>query len=144
MWMPCLRAKRMCSWYTKPTFMKYLIWVIAEIALVFVLLSLPGSSFTDRIGWLYLLPIDKIVHVILFGSLAWSFYCFFDHTSIQALKSVRIQAWAMIFCIVYGILMEYYQKWYVPSRGFEVKDMLADTAGVLLALPLYQLWKKRQ
>jgi VanZ family protein len=90
--------------------MKYLIWVIAEIALVFVLLSLPGSSFTDRTGWLHVLPIDKIVHVILFGSLAWSFYCFFDHTTIQALKSVRVQAWAMIFCIVYGIAMEYYQK----------------------------------
>ena len=140
MWMPCLRAKRMRSWYTKPTFMKYLIWVIAEIALVFVLLSLPGSSFKSTTE----LPIDKIVHVILFGSLAWSFYCFFDHTTIQALKSVRAQAWAMIFCIVYGIAMEYYQKWYVPSRGFEVKDMIADAAGVLLALPLYQLWKKRQ
>jgi len=140
MWMPCLRAKRMRSWYTKPTFMKYLIWVIAEIALVFVLLSLPGSSFKSTTE----LPIDKIVHVILFGSLAWSFYCFFDHTTIQALKSVRVQAWAMIFCIVYGIAMEYYQKWYVPSRGFEVKDMIADAAGVLFALPLYQLWKKRQ
>ena len=140
MWMPCLRAKRMRSWYTKPTFMKYLIWVIAEIALVFVLLSLPGSSFKSTTE----LPIDKIVHVILFGSLAWSFYCFFDHTTIKALKSVRVQAWAMIFCIVYGIAMEYYQKWYVPSRGFEVKDMIADAAGVLFALPLYQLWKKRQ
>ena len=144
MWMPCLRAKLMRSWYTKPTFMKYLIWVIAEIALVFVLLSLPDSSFSDRTGWLYLLPIDKIVHFILFGSLAWSFYCLLDHTTILALKSVRAQAWAMIFCIVYGIAMEYYQKWYVPSRGFEVKDMIADAAGVLFALPLYQLWKKRQ
>ena len=144
MWMPCLRAKRMRSWYTKPTFMKYLIWVIAEIALVFVLLSLPGSSFTDRTGWLHLLPIDKIVHVILFGSLAWAFFYFLDQTTIQALKSVRAKAWAMIFCIVYGIAMEYYQKWYVPSRGFEVKDLIADAAGVLLALPLYQLWKKRQ
>jgi VanZ family protein len=124
--------------------MKYLIWVIAEIALVFVLLSLPGSSFSDRTGWLHLLPIDKIVHVILFGSLAWAFYYFLDQTTIQALKSVRAKAWAMIFCIVYGITMEYYQKWYVPSRGFEVKDMIADAAGVLLALPLYQLWKKRQ
>ena len=144
MWMPCLRAKRMRSWCTNPTFMKYLIWVIAEIALVFVLLSLPGSSFKDRTGWLHLLPIDKIVHVGLFGSLAWSFYRFFDATTIQALKSVRAKAWAMIFCIVFGIAMEYYQKWYVPSRGFEVKDMIADAAGVLLALPLYQLWKKRQ
>jgi len=140
MWMHCLLAKPMRSWYTKPTNMKYFIWVIAEIALVFVLLSLPGSSFTNRTG----LPIDKIVHVMLFGSLAWSFYYFFDKTTIQALKSVRAQAWAMIFCIVYGIAMEYYQKWYVPSRGFEVKDMIADAAGVIFALPLYQLWKKRQ
>ena len=124
--------------------MKYLIWVIAEIALVFVLLSLPGNSFADRTGWLYLLPIDKIVHIILFGSLALSFYCLFDHAGIQALQSVRAQALAMIFCIVYGIAMEYYQKWYVPSRGFEVMDMIADAAGVLLAFPLYQLWKKRQ
>ena len=140
MWMHCLLAKPMRSWCTNPTFMKYLIWVIAEIALVFVLLSLPGSSFKSTND----LPIDKIVHVILFGSLAWSFYCLLDHTTIQALKSVRAQAWAMIFCIVFGIGMEYYQKWYVPSRGFEVKDMIADAAGVLLALPLYQLWKKRQ
>ena len=140
MWMHCLLAKPMRSWCTNPTFMKYLIWVIAEIALVFVLLSLPGSSFKSTTE----LPIDKIVHVILFGSLAWSFYYFFDHTTIQALKSVRAQAWAMIFCIVYGIAMEYYQKWYIPSRGFEVKDMIADAAGVLFALPLYQLWKKRQ
>ena len=140
MWMHCLLAKPMRSWCTNPTFMKYLIWVIAEIALVFVLLSLPGSSFKSTNE----LPIDKIVHVILFGSLAWSFYCLLDHTTIQALKSVRAQAWAMIFCIVFGIGMEYYQKWYVPSRGFEVKDMIADAAGVLLALPLYQLWKKRQ
>ena len=140
MWMHCLRAKPMRSWCTKPTFMKYLIWVIAEMALVFVLLSLPGSSFKSTTE----LPIDKIVHVILFGSLAWSFYCFFDQSTIQALKSVRAQAWAMIFCIVYGIAMEYYQKWYVPSRGFEVKDMIADAAGVIFALPLYQLWKKRQ
>jgi len=144
MWMHCLLAKPMRSWYTNPTSMKYLIWVIAEIALVFVLLSLPGSSFTDRTGWLHLLPIDKMVHVVLFGSLAWSFYLFFDKSSIPALQSVRAQAWAMIFCIVYGIAMEYYQKWYVPSRGFEVKDMIADAGGVLLALPLYQLWKKRQ
>ena len=144
MWTPCLQAKHMRSWCTNPTFMKYLIWVIAEITLVFVLLSLPGSSFTDRTGWLHLLPIDKIVHIILFGSLALSFYCFFDQTTIQAFKSVRAKAWAMIFCIVFGIAMEYYQKWYVPSRGFEVKDMLADAAGVLLTLPLYQLWKKRQ
>ena len=107
MWMHCLRAKPMRSWCTKPTIMKYLIWVIAEIALVFVLLSLPDSSFSDRTGWLYLLPIDKIVHLILFGSLAWSFYCFFDHTSIQALKCPSSSlGYDILYCIwhCHGIL----------------------------------------
>jgi VanZ family protein len=33
--------------------------------------------------------------------------------------------------------MEYYQKYFVPSRGFEVADMLADTFGAILALPIF-------
>jgi VanZ family protein len=39
--------------------------------------------------------------------------------------------------------MEYYQKYYVPSRGFDVNDMLADALGAILALPtLYHLRKR--
>jgi VanZ family protein len=33
--------------------------------------------------------------------------------------------------------MEYYQKYFVPSRGFEVGDMLADAIGALVALPFF-------
>jgi VanZ family protein len=50
---------------------------------------------------------------------------------------VRAKAYALIFCMLYGIAMEYYQKYFVPSRGFEVADMLADTAGAILALPIF-------
>ena len=39
--------------------------------------------------------------------------------------------------------MEYYQKYFVPSRGFEVSDMLADAIGALLALPLYSFIRKK-
>ncbi len=42
-----------------------------------------------------------------------------------------------------GIGMEYYQKYYVPSRGFDVLDMLADAIGALCALPLFELVGKK-
>jgi VanZ family protein len=44
---------------------------------------------------------------------------------------------------MYGIGMEYYQKYYVPSRGFDVLDMLADAIGALSALPLFELLGKK-
>jgi VanZ family protein len=37
--------------------------------------------------------------------------------------------------------MEFYQKYFVPTRGFEVGDMLADAIGALLALPFFNMVK---
>jgi VanZ family protein len=39
--------------------------------------------------------------------------------------------------------MEYYQKYFVPTRGFEVADMLADAVGALLALPIFMMLRKK-
>ena len=117
--------------------MKSLFWVIAEIALIFVLLSLPGSSFPDQAKWYGNFPMDKLVHICLFGSLAFSFFFHFEKSKFALLKTVRVKAYVLLFCILYGIGMEYYQKYFVPSRGFEVSDMLADAAGALIALPFF-------
>jgi VanZ family protein len=121
--------------------MKTLIWVIAEILLVFVLLSMPGSSFHATSNWFGNFPIDKLVHVCLFGSLALSFFVHCENLKNKKYKSVRAKALVLIFCIVYGIAMEFYQKNYVPSRGFEVADMLADAIGAIAAIPLFS-WLK--
>jgi VanZ family protein len=116
---------------------KTLGWVIAEIIIIFILLSLPGNSFHTQSKWFGNFPIDKLVHVGLFGSLAFSFFFHFENSNSKRFKSVRAKAYVLIFCILYGIAMEYYQKYYVPSRGFDVNDMLADAAGAILALPLF-------
>ncbi len=123
--------------------MKTISWVIGEIILVFVLLSLPGSSFSNHAKWFGDFPIDKLVHVVLFGSLALSFFVHFEYSKNTNLKSVRAKALVMIFCIVYGIAMEYYQKYFVPSRGFEVKDMLADALGAILAMPFFTVMQTK-
>ncbi|MCX6204575.1 MAG: VanZ family protein [Bacteroidetes bacterium] len=121
--------------------MKSIIWVISEIILVFVLLSMPGSEFSDPTSWIAMimsLPFaDKMIHVALFGSLAFSIFLHFELSLQPSFKTIRAKALALLFCVLYGIGMEYYQKYYVPSRGFEVKDMLADAIGALLALPLF-------
>jgi hypothetical protein len=117
--------------------MKTRLWVIAEMVIIFVLLTLPGNRFHTPSNWFKGLPIDKIVHMVLFGSLALSFFCHFEHSKYPFLKTVRAKAYVLIFCILYGIGMEFYQKYYVPSRGFEVADMLADAIGALLALPIF-------
>jgi VanZ family protein len=118
---------------------KTLIWVITEIVIVFILLSLPGNSFHASSKWFGDFPIDKLVHVCLFGSLSFSFFLHFEKTKYKQLKTVRAKAIVLIFCIVYGIGMEFYQKYFVPTRGFEVNDMVADAVGAILALPLFNL-----
>ena len=117
--------------------MKTLLWVVAEIIAIFILLSLPASNFQSHAKWFGDFPMDKLVHITLFGSLAFSFLVHFEKTKIHALQSVRAKAMVLLFCVLYGIGMEFYQEYFVPSRGFEVSDMLADAVGAMLALPFF-------
>lgn len=119
------------------------IWVIFEMAIVFILLSIPASNFHAQSNWFGNFPVDKLVHVCLFGSLSFSILVHFEKSKYAILKTVRANAYVLIFCILYGIAMEYYQKYYVPSRGFDVNDMLADAVGAIIALPVLYNVRKR-
>ena len=119
---------------------KTLVWVIFEFVLIFILLSMPSSGEPGT-GWLsYLLELpfaDKIIHIGLFGSLALSIFFHFEQYSNISFRSTRTKALSLIACILYGIGMEFYQKYFVPSRSLDVIDMLADAMGALLALPFF-------
>ena len=119
---------------------KTLVWVIFEFVLIFILLSMPGSEIqgTSWISIILHLPFaDKIIHMGLFGSLALSLFSHFEQYSNISFRSTRTKALSLILCILFGIGMEFYQKYFVPSRGFEVGDMLADATGALVALPFF-------
>lgn len=121
-----------------------LLWVIAEIVAIFILLSLPGSNFQNHAKWFGDFPMDKLVHILLFGSLAFSFFIHFEKNNKYHLQTVRAKALVLLFCILYGIGMEFYQKYFVPSRGFEASDMLADAIGSILAVPFFYWTNKYQ
>ncbi|MGZ8557116.1 MAG: VanZ family protein, partial [Chitinophagaceae bacterium] len=43
-----------------------------------------------------------------------------------------------LLCIIYGIAMEFVQKYLVPNRSFDIGDVIADGAGVATGL-LYSI-----
>ena len=116
------------------------LWLIAEIIFIFYMLTIPGNNLPRVNYW----GQDKIIHIILFGSLMYAALFHFDQMDSSFVKTTRARALTMIVCILYGIGMEFYQKYFVPTRGFEVSDMLADAAGVIISLPLYQKLKQRK
>lgn len=116
------------------------LWLIAEIIFIFYMLTIPGNNLPRVNYW----GQDKIIHIILFGSLMYVALFHFDQMDSSFVKTTRARALTMIVCILYGIGMEFYQKYFVPTRGFEVSDMLADAAGVIMSLPIYQKLKQRK
>ena len=49
------------------------------------------------------------------------------YTAAQKLKNIFL--WIGIFCLGYGIVMEFVQKYFIPNRSFDVGDIIADAAG---------------
>lgn len=117
------------------SFVPATMWVI----LIAVLLLLPGqdlptASFLDEIYF------DKWVHVGLFGMLTILFaYPFLKVEKLTGKLLLLITA----LCIVYGILMEYAQKYFTTDRAFDISDMIADACGCIGAF-LFIIWFKKR
>lgn len=93
-----------------------------------ILLTLPGSALPDESA--FKIPqFDKIVHITLFGG----FVFLWDlHLSKRFPEAIRMVRWFFIIYVlanVYGISMEYVQKYWIPGRDFDLADIIADMIG---------------
>ncbi len=99
-----------------------LLWTLG----IFILLSIPGGEFGEppRIP-----NLDKLIHAFLCGIHVW-LWCRYLHRRLKDREN-RNRLFFLVFVItcIYGILLEYHQKYFVPNRGFDYKDMVADAAG---------------
>ncbi len=74
---------------------------------------------------------DKLVHIGLFFFLVIGFSYPFNKSTIST--ATRLQ-WFLCFAVVgvlYGIAVEFIQKYYIPHRTFGIDDMIADTIGCI-------------
>ncbi|MEO5593549.1 MAG: VanZ family protein [Chitinophagaceae bacterium] len=100
-------------------------YAIAWTVLIQLLLCLPGSSIPSG-GFFNIPQLDKIAHIILFGTFTglWCYYYFLKGKPAGKLKT--------IFFIIYllaaanGIILEFIQRDYIPNRSFDQGDIIAD------------------
>lgn len=106
-------------------------------------MSMPGTKLPAENSFISTLKVDKIVHIVVFFTLSYTLLFYFKKSDKKNLKRKRIQILAVIITIIYGILLEFYQKIYVPSRSFDIADMLADAVGVIFGLLFFYFYTNK-
>ena len=113
-----------------------IIWSV----IIFILLAMPPVNL-GKPQAIEFSGLDKLIHFFLFGIMAWLWGYY--QIPFSRGRKVRLQQIAFIITIttIYGIAMEYVQRW--VGRDFDVWDMVADAAGAIVA-GLWFLVKKRR
>jgi hypothetical protein len=101
-----------------------IIWFITTT----ILLTLPGSAIPKE-DWLDRIWFDKWVHIGIFFTLVVLWNWALSKSIITALKKKKYFIWIALGALVYGIAMEFVQKYFIPNRSFDTGDILADAAG---------------
>ena len=107
---------------------------IAWFFLILALVCTPGKDLPKVGDWFSLLDIDKLIHMGIFGVLAFLFMYPF-------LKSALPKKQQWYYCIkiaiatcIYGYLTELLQKYYIPGRSYDMIDFVSDGIGGIIAL----------
>ncbi|MDE3144437.1 MAG: VanZ family protein [Bacteroidota bacterium] len=108
---------------------------ILWLAFCFYLLTIPGKKI-PQISWMDFYQADKLVHIVMFFTLGFLFSFAVKRSDKKYLLILMIA----IGGIVFGIAMEFVQKYFIPNRSFDVNDMIADGIGCLAA---YFWWRRR-
>lgn len=121
----------------KPLSIKSFLPGIAWFFVVLVLICLPSDEIPEPRGWfdwIKLIQFDKMVHSGIFGLLAYLFMrpIAKSYFSQQAKWNYFLKI-SLAGCI-WGLTTELIQKFFVPTRRFDLVDWAADSIGVLLAL----------
>jgi VanZ family protein len=106
---------------------------IAWFFIVGVLTLMPARDVPE-VSWLDKIPnFDKLVHAGLFGGLAFLFVFPLFYSDMPLKQKWNYSVKISLASIVWGITIEFLQKFFVPSRDFDLLDWAADAFGVIVA-----------
>jgi VanZ family protein len=111
---------------------------ICWLVLITILFFLPGSALPKE-TWFSKIYIDKWVHTGFFVALLFLWRSAFGSTA----KGYNV--WLFILALLYGLAVEFVQKWWVPNRDFDYYDLLFDASGAAIGLGIwYWVYKKNK
>jgi VanZ family protein len=122
---------------TKKYIWYHLPWQLLMIT-IFFLSSIPGNDLPD----LGFRSADKVVHLLIFGTLAILIFRSFRNSGMAFLRA-NAAFFAITTTLLYGALDEFHQI-FVPGRTASVWDWAADLTGALLLVLLYKILIQRQ
>jgi VanZ family protein len=117
---------------------KLFIPAIIWFAISFWLLTIPGTAL-PQITWFDKYQGDKAVHIFMFALICFLF-------SFPLKNSIQKNKWIILITVLgllYGIAMEFVQKYFIPFRSCDVDDMIADGIGCLTGLWFTKKYFKR-
>jgi len=111
-----------------------IVWTV----IIGTLCCLPGKVLPNESG--FRIPqFDKLVHICMFGGFVflWNLYLSKRTTAMNVL----LKGFFIFFVIgnIYGVGMEYAQKYWIPGRDYDLADIIADMIGAGLAYGLSNL-----
>ena len=112
---------------------------IAWFFVVLVLTCMPGKD-VPQISWLDGIYFDKWVHAGMFGGLTFLFCWPFYKSDFSEQKRLHYFIKIALAASIWGLAIEFIQKYVVISRDFDLLDWAADSFGVLLAFLLCKKW----
>ena len=110
----------------------------AIMGMIFYLSHQPG----DLIQLPQVIGVDKLLHVIAYGSLAWAFLYGlypFTYDSNRAVTAIVV----ILFCLLFGISDEFHQG-FIPGRFVSAWDVAADCFGAVLIVGWRYIHKARK
>jgi hypothetical protein len=128
--------RRLCSVKLLPV-----VWTLLTV----VLLCLPGEDVPSGgdvffLSYLFSLPnFDKFVHMVLFGGITyfWGLHYGFRGKGADWRKVCILLAG---LSMALGIFLEFVQLFFIPDRSFDGLDIVADSAGAIIAALLLFYW----
>jgi len=117
----------------KRYFLPAVLWLI----LIMVLCTLPGNDIPNN-SFLEKIHFDKFVHFSLFGGIVF----FLNLAIYWARKRVSpgLQVLFVLFAALYGLAIEFIQKYYTVGRSFDLMDALADTIGAIAGVFVFKIF----
>jgi VanZ family protein len=107
---------------------------IAWFFIVAFLTLMPGKDIPE-VSWLDSIPqFDKFVHAGLFGGITLLFCLPFIKYAFSYQQKLYYFIRIALAAVVWGITVEFLQKFFIPGRDFDLLDWAADSIGVAIAL----------
>lgn len=101
--------------------------------IVGILTLMPGKD-VPKVSWLdKIAGFDKVVHAALFGGLVFLFSVPYFKAHFSHQQKINQFLRITFAVIVWGITVEFLQKYFVVGRDFELLDWAADSIGALIA-----------